>query len=171
MKKYKVALIVTLLILLMFITSEAYANSVVHEFLKAYDLPPDTTREDFYDYIISNATIRPWEDNLPPNATREEIYYYLNWNNPKPSDLGIAVDKEYEDWNISFYASWVTVEPSPFFTEPVNLTELEPFEPLPRLPNLIKKLYEQEGLSGMFPNTTAAYESGMITSVVFRDLS
>lgn len=166
MKKYIILLTVCLLLLTFLNTPAVYANTTVHQFLEAYNLPPDTTREEFYEYLISNATIKPWVGYLSPSATQDEIINYLNWNNPKPAALGIEVDSEFQNWHIGFYAPWPKVEILPLSPDQLKPLDLEPLPPLPPFTTLIKNQYSEKGLSGMFPNTTEAYESGMIAELL-----
>lgn len=134
-KKFISALIIILLLLPVLNPSPVYANQVVNDFLTAYDLPPDTTRDEFLDHIIQNATIKPWEDELGADATRVEIHYYLYSNAIFPEDLGIDVGEDFSDWNVTFYAPFPDMEELPTFGD------------------YLKYEIEEKGVEGVFPET------------------
>lgn len=107
MKKSFIVLFVVLMLLSSFAPSTAYAR-VHHDFLEAYGLEPETSREEFLDYVLENATERPWEDwveELEREPTKGEVLdnYFYGFETIYPSDLGIEVDEEYADWHINWY--------------------------------------------------------------------
>jgi len=142
MKKIIVALIIILMLMPGFnLTSvNANRNHLVDDYLDAYGLSSDTTKDEFLDYVIENATIKPWEEELGANATRDDIidYFFTYGRYMLPEDFGIEVDEDFSGWRMSFY---LPIPPPPDYT---------PFW------EYAKKEYDEKGLEKMFPETSAA---------------
>lgn len=116
MKKLLIIIIVTLLIIPSFGTPCVSANELVQDFLQAYNLPVDTSRDEYFEFIMNNATKKPWEEEFGENLSEDEIKSYLFARRILPEELGIKVDSEFEDWSVSFYTPWPENQPLPSLT-------------------------------------------------------
>ncbi len=120
-----IAIMLIMILLLSMTPSVAFAN-IIDDNLAVFKYEFDDERpskEDFFDYIHLNATIRPWEDELGTNATRGEILEYL-WSDLSrpviyPADLSFNIDR-YDDWAITFYLP----VPLRSFTKPIDTSKI-----------------------------------------------
>jgi len=125
MKKTVLAIIVVLLLVTGFNLPDAHANNnqQVNDYLAAYGLPPDTTRDEFLEHLVLNSKLKPWEEELGVDAGRDDICYYLYTNNILPGDLGLEVDEDFADWDVRFYLPL----PVQFKTEIMDSNQFRPY--------------------------------------------
>jgi hypothetical protein len=128
------------------------------ELLDAYGLYDETSetqisRKEFFEYVLDNATIRPWEDHKDygPNATDNEILRYLIFNpdhierGVKPEDLGLEV-KESSKYANDPVASYLP-DPAESLAKPKEIGFYEH----------VGKEFDEKGWS-MFPETYANFD-------------